>query len=216
MKYKIFVVGPLTNYANWMECDIVDTIEEADLVLFTGGEDVSPSMYGDHTHSTTYYSTSRDNFESKIFEEALKLDKKFIGICRGAQFLCVKSGGKLIQHMNHPSTHLITMYDGSELEVTSSHHQMMYPYNLMPEYTLIGWAEGLSKFHKNGSNEDMKLLDDNKEPEIVYFNNTQSFCIQSHPEWQDINHPTVKRLQELLKYHLEGTLDTYIMKGELV
>lgn len=215
MKYKIYVVGPAVGYANWMKCEIVNNIEEADLVLFTGGEDVTPSLYGEYAHPTTYYNNSRDTSEIKIYEKALKLDKKFIGICRGSQFLCVMSGGKLIQHMSHPSNHMINMYDGEPLEVTSSHHQMMYPFNLPDKhYSILGWTEGLSRMHLGGNNEEM-VLPSNMEPEIVYFKDTWSLCIQSHPEWQGLNHPTVLKLQEILEMHLEGTLEEHL-KEELV
>ena len=41
---KIYVVGGDLNYANWIsDKEFVQTPEEADLVLFTGGEDVHPS-----------------------------------------------------------------------------------------------------------------------------------------------------------------------------
>ena len=45
---KIYVVGFGLHYMSWVNNAIhVENIEEADIVLFTGGEDVSPSLYGE-------------------------------------------------------------------------------------------------------------------------------------------------------------------------
>lgn len=215
MKYKIYVVGPSINYANWMGCELVNTIEESDLVLFTGGEDVHPSLYKEDTNPRTYFNVNRDAEEILYFQKALDLGKKFIGICRGSQFLCAMSGGKLIQHMSHPNFHEITYFNGDILEVTSSHHQMMYPYNLdKNDYILLGWTQNISKYHLGGDDEEMELPN-GIEPEIVYFKNTQSLCIQSHPEWQPSHHPTVNKLRELLGHHLNNTIEDYL-KVELV
>jgi hypothetical protein len=55
MKYKIFVVGPAKHYSDWIyNHELTDVLEEADIVLFTGGEDVDPSLYGCEPHPNTY------------------------------------------------------------------------------------------------------------------------------------------------------------------
>ena len=45
MSRKIYVVGYGRSYANWMQGEIVPDMKDADLVLFTGGEDISSELY---------------------------------------------------------------------------------------------------------------------------------------------------------------------------
>ncbi len=81
---KIFVVGGAINYANFIKgANLVDTLQEADLVLFTGGEDVDPSLYGCKKHSTTYSNIKRDLQEKEIFEQIDPNKQICLGICRG-------------------------------------------------------------------------------------------------------------------------------------
>lgn len=82
-KRKIYVVGNATNYANWMQAELVEDMKNADLVLFTGGEDVSPSLYNSPKHHTTSCSPMRDEYEVKEYKKAKDLGLPCIGICRG-------------------------------------------------------------------------------------------------------------------------------------
>ena len=80
---KVFIVGEAIHYANFLEeAVLVDQIEEAEVVIFTGGEDVDPSLYGCKKHHTTYCNSKRDQEEQEIFK---KITEKQIalGICRG-------------------------------------------------------------------------------------------------------------------------------------
>ena len=69
---NVFVVGRATNYANFIEgAQLVDNPEKADIVLFTGGEDVDPSLYGCEKHSCTYSNIKREaNFPIKYLDKA--------------------------------------------------------------------------------------------------------------------------------------------------
>lgn len=204
---KIYTVGGDGVYTNWMEGSKVRTMDEADLVVFTGGEDVDPALYGENEGYKTYSNPTRDETEIVKYREALKLGKPMVGICRGAQFLCVMNGGKLIQHMSHPSNHLIITSDGKKLEATSTHHQMQYPYNLPEEdYKLLAWASELSHCHFNGDNQQINFpkiafeRNSIKEPEIVLYPKTKCLGIQMHPEYWDPteDHQTIKYLRGLL------------------
>lgn len=80
---KIYVVGSATYYACFLkDVTLTDKLEEADVVLFTGGEDVSPSMYGCKKHRTTYNNLKRDKKEKHIFEK-VKPNQVCLGLCRG-------------------------------------------------------------------------------------------------------------------------------------
>ena len=67
---KIYVVGGANYYAQRIENhELTDDLSTADIVMFTGGEDVDPSMYGCKKHRTTYSNINRDMYEKEIFEK---------------------------------------------------------------------------------------------------------------------------------------------------
>lgn len=89
---KVFVVGSQTGYARFIkDCELVDKQENADVVIFTGGEDVTPSMYGCKKHPTTYCNSDRDKAEKKAFDK-VRPNQLVVGICRGLTMAHVKQG----------------------------------------------------------------------------------------------------------------------------
>jgi GMP synthase-like glutamine amidotransferase len=96
------------------------------LVCFTGGEDVSPDLYG-HRNLASYCGKARDEREVLIFEQARRCKVPMTGICRGSQFLNVMCGGTMVQHMKKShggGLHGCITRDGEDFQVTSTHHQM--------------------------------------------------------------------------------------------
>lgn len=80
---KIYVVGGDVDYASWIENGkVVDNLEDANIVLFTGGEDVDPSIYGKQRYAYTMSNLARDIEEKEIFEK-IKPNQLALGICRG-------------------------------------------------------------------------------------------------------------------------------------
>lgn len=80
---KIYVVGGSVGYASFIKnATITDSLEEADIVLFTGGEDVDPSLYNKTKHAYTMSNLDRDLYEKSIFEQ-VKPTQLCVGICRG-------------------------------------------------------------------------------------------------------------------------------------
>ena len=86
------------------ELDANQMAETCNGFLFTGGQDVSPELYGmkDAT-GTIVASPERDKLESLLLSKALQADKVVLGICRGLQFINVFLGGTLWQDL--PSQH---------------------------------------------------------------------------------------------------------------
>lgn len=81
---NVFVVGGALGYANFLEDVVfVDKVEDAELVIFTGGEDVTPSLYGCRKHPSTYSNAVRDLEEKEIFN-MIKPNQIALGICRGS------------------------------------------------------------------------------------------------------------------------------------
>lgn len=188
-KTKIFIVsneeGTFSDYTNWIDNhEVVDNVEEADLVLFAGGEDVSSYLYNEPRHSTTNNNPHRDHKEEMIFNYARRMDIPMLGICRGSQFLCVMAGGRLVQDQPNPnyihSMNVLTDKGTEKILISSTHHQAQFPYNMPTErYKVIGWTNGLSNYHHDGENNEMHP---EKECEIVYYPGINALGIQGHPE----------------------------------
>lgn len=81
---KIYVVGGNNYYVNFIkDVEIVDNLEDAQLVVFTGGEDVTPSLYGCKKYSTTFCNPRRDKEEWEIFKRINPKTQIVYGCCRG-------------------------------------------------------------------------------------------------------------------------------------
>jgi gamma-glutamyl-gamma-aminobutyrate hydrolase PuuD len=174
--------------------------------MFTGGEDVTPSLYGAKQHPTTYSNLSRDLEEKAVFEK-VKPTQLCIGICRGAQFLCVMNGGKLIQNVNNHAqfgTHPIRgLKYSDDWEITSTHHQMQYPFNLEEsQYAILYYAPRRSQYYEGEGIQEPII-----EPEIVLYKvegKPKCLAIQGHPEMMRSESPTLEMLNKLV--------DTYVIK----
>ena len=63
--------------------------------LFTGGQDVEPSLFGEEKDETCgECCRPRDVMEAKLLHAALRHDKPIFGICRGIQFINAMLGGR--------------------------------------------------------------------------------------------------------------------------
>lgn len=76
-------------------------VDTCDGFLFTGGQDVSPALYGELPDANGGEpNRQRDEMEAFIFSDAvLAKDKPALGICRGIQLFNVLLGGSLYQHL---------------------------------------------------------------------------------------------------------------------
>jgi putative glutamine amidotransferase len=185
---KVYVVGGDVDYVNFIEdVEIVNKLEDAQLVVFTGGEDVTPSFYGCKKYRTTFNNVERDNFEKEIFDKIDPSKQVCYGACRGSQFLCVMNGGKLVQDVNNHAigyTHGIT--DGNKIyQITSTHHQMQYPFDLNDnDYDILYYSYGINSDYYMGDKIDYERIY-YKEPEIVFYHKDglpKCLAVQGHPE----------------------------------
>lgn len=185
--------------------------DKIDLVLFTGGEDVDPSYYGESKGSRTGINRKRDDYEQKyMFSRSTLRQTPKLGICRGAQFLTVMSGGKLIQDVTGhaiSTLHRISFMNGlkSDIEITSTHHQMMNPYEMNEEaFNIIAVSTHFQSSHYlNGEDVGIALPKNFKEPEIVYYPNHLSLAIQGHPEMPHCPSSTTEVCLDLIQNYLK-------------
>ncbi|RPH93033.1 gamma-glutamyl-gamma-aminobutyrate hydrolase family protein [candidate division KSB1 bacterium] len=136
---------------------------QLDGLLFSGGEDVHPSHYGQSVVVDNCTSSEiRDRFELSLVREFLKTRKPVLAVCRGIQLLNTAMGGTLIQdlpvqasQMHHAQkvptaipTHQVRFREDSRLfhifgtaflEINSHHHQAVD--YVAPDLRVTGWSE---------------------------------------------------------------------------
>jgi putative glutamine amidotransferase len=122
-----------------------ETLDSVDGLIFSGGSDLDPELYGEQAHrETDGWIRERDDFELGLMKAALARDVPMLAICRGSQVLNVALGGDLEQHVPdrvqtnvHKETpgvfadHDVAVLPGTKLssilgertDVKSHHHQ---------------------------------------------------------------------------------------------
>lgn len=144
-------------------------LEDVDILLFIGGEDVAPERYSaPRSPELGRVNLERDEFEFKLLEEAKSMKLPMFGICRGCQIINVFFGGTLHQDIPSeitprseakvlhratektakPIRHSVSVKQGSRLEavvgpgdltVNSYHHQSVK--DLAPGFVVSAVAE---------------------------------------------------------------------------
>ena len=80
--------------------DVDATLTVVDGLIFSGGSDLDPELYGDRAHpETDGVVRERDDFELELMRAALARDVPVLAICRGSQMLNVALGGGIEQHV---------------------------------------------------------------------------------------------------------------------
>ena len=127
------------------EDGVDETLEAVHGLIFSGGADIDPDLYGQDPHPETFgIHPERDRAELALLEGALARDMPVLAICRGSQVLNIARGGDLVQHLpdlvgdeKHKRTpgtfgdHDVTLQAGTRLAellgehapVKSHHHQ---------------------------------------------------------------------------------------------
>lgn len=187
------LVHSMMNKAGYLRAN---KMENAEIVIFTGGADVNPKFYGHDPHPTTQCNTARDVDEIRTYGQTTEKQLK-VGICRGAQLLCVLNGGTLYQDVDRHAmygTHDCSYIDEdvgiATFQVTSTHHQMQNPFWPQEglgelDFELWGYAERCC-YRDQETKERNYLTGSVKEHadvEILYWPGSHSLGFQGHPEY---------------------------------
>jgi len=79
---------------------IDETLDALDGLVFSGGADLDPELYGEDPHKETFgVDPARDGAELELLRAALERDLPVLAVCRGSQVLNVALGGDLEQHI---------------------------------------------------------------------------------------------------------------------
>ena len=154
--------------------------EKPDLIVFTDGEDIDPSMYGDVRLKDKKVDASRDKRNCDLYYK-VKLNTLKVGFGRGAHLLAVMSGSYIIQQIeNHDKPHYLSIEGYGNYNVESNHTSMMFPYSInnKENYEVLGWSKNFkSCSYLNGHGEEIDLPMDFLEPEIVKFK-SKALCFE--------------------------------------
>jgi putative glutamine amidotransferase len=121
---------------------VASLLDRFDGIVLSGGPDLDPAGYGDHTRHPELGPTAPtlDAFELALARAALERGTPLVAVCRGAQALNVACGGTLHQHVSGhrqsqiasaPShavrisarSRLAAILGARAVEVNSFHHQ---------------------------------------------------------------------------------------------
>jgi gamma-glutamyl-gamma-aminobutyrate hydrolase PuuD len=188
---------------------LVNSIEDADIIQFTGGADVSPDLYGQEKHPTTFTQRQRDFEDLEAYTRAQGLDKICVGICRGGQFLNIMCGGAMWQDVDgHATGKTHEAYDTrlkESLHVTSTHHQMMIPRQYYGVPFLVA-CETTKKERVSFEGVLIRNTEELLDIEAIYYPEKKVMCYQPHPEYlpdSDMARHFFKSLDFLVE-HAEG------------
>jgi putative glutamine amidotransferase len=82
------------------EDGVAETLDALDGIVFSGGSDLDPELYGHDPHPATFgVHANRDRAELALLGAAIERDMPVLAICRGSQVLNVALGGDLVQHL---------------------------------------------------------------------------------------------------------------------
>ncbi|MGI6177678.1 MAG: gamma-glutamyl-gamma-aminobutyrate hydrolase family protein [Eubacterium sp.] len=171
------------------EENTAELVSHLDGVVFTGGPDVDPALYGeDCIMQLGLLAPKRDVNEKLILNAALKQGKAVLGICRGLQFINTMFGGSLYQDLDTQLGPKID-HDQNEKNYVPSHSV-----NIIPGTPLSEWFDGSSSLKVNSfHHQALKELGEGLSPmaaadpdgfvEAVYAPG-EKFCVgvQWHPE----------------------------------
>jgi putative glutamine amidotransferase len=173
-------------------------IESVDGLLLSGGQGVTPILYGEEplaeVAETDIY---RDQFEIALVKAAQEAGKPVLGICRGMQVINVALGGNLYQdiykqagatekHNQYPTsweipTHHVTTTSGSWLN------------------QILGERFAVNSFHHQGIHQPGKDLtvvaqSDDHVVEGIESANGKIIGVEFHPEMMRAVHPEFQKI----------------------
>ncbi|MDK6369442.1 MULTISPECIES: gamma-glutamyl-gamma-aminobutyrate hydrolase family protein [unclassified Aerococcus] len=170
-------------------------LDLVDAVIFTGGQDLSPHLYGEEPgFKLQNISHERDIFEMAVFHSAWKRKLPILGVCRGMQLMNVSLGGSLyqdlsenpdvrIQHVQKSATNIAT--HSIQVKPNSWISQSYFDGDLVNSYHHQGVkkvADALqaTAWSPDGVVEAIEAKDDD------HF----AVGVQFHPEWHHAHGPS--------------------------
>ncbi len=195
---NIIIISPIQD----LDC-IRKTLSFVDGVVISGGNDINPIYYNENPiYKLDRYYNCRDEFEIKVFNEAINMSIPVLGVCRGMQIGNVALGGTLyqdiyeqgvakIKHLN--SEHYDSCEHFINIEKNSflfyAHNKKRIVVNSIHHQAIKDLGVGLKVIAKS----DDGII------EGVELENGKFFGVQFHPE-RDLEN---KFYYDIFKYFVE-------------
>lgn len=190
---SVYLAGPPHETRRFIDmfsrarCRAAESPEMADLVVFAGGDDISPELYGEkveNRHMQTHFNRQRDVDDVKLFLKCLEEGIPMFGVCRGLQFLHAANGGRVYQHVDgHHGDHSIWDIQSKRTidKVSSVHHQMCIFDPKIEGVELLATGHSSTSRWKNAA---IHQTGKSADVEALFYRDTCSFGVQGHPEYQ--------------------------------
>jgi putative glutamine amidotransferase len=165
-----------------------DYARNLDALVLQGGNDISPSLYGeDRSEKTWRTDLARDEYELKLIQAFLNEGKPILGICRGMQLINTFFGGSLYQDLE---SSLNLKHYSSELYERFTHKIEFQAGGFLDSiYGSLGGQNLVNSIHhqaikKIGRDLSVEAFAEDKTIEAIRWNgNSFILGVQWHPEF---------------------------------
>lgn len=191
------IILPLTENENEIR-QVTDLVQG---VLFTGGHDVSPHIYGEEAiNGSVICCDIRDKMEHIVLDISLEQNKSVLGICRGIQFINAALGGTLYQDLPSQYSSNVEHHQNPPYDIPV--HEV-YIQNNTPLYELIGKEKiNVNSYHHQAVKtiapslvpmaiSSDKLIEGLYRPDKKFF-----WAVQWHPEFSYKNDEMQRKIFE--------------------
>lgn len=184
--------------------------EMCDGILFTGGQDVAPQLYGEEISAECGETCEmRDCMERILFEKVYEEDKPAFGICRGIQFINVMMGGSLYQDIAAEYEQCGSKVLTGEKDLVEHHMEPPYDHvchevlieRKTPLYQLLGKDKiGVNSYHHQAVKRLGKALipmaysEDGLVEAVACKDRSFIWAVQWHPEFNYEKEETSQKL----------------------
>lgn len=177
------VIIPLTEDTTLIE----ETLNKIDALILPGGEDISPSMYGEApSKNLGEVNLPRDQWEDMVLTLAVKKGLPILGICRGMQMTNVHFGGTLYQDLPTEMPQSVVRHNQRVPRTIATHEVKV------DKHSFLGKVTGKEKLEVNTFHHQavkkvapgFKVVATAPDGVIEAMESTQYpiVCVQFHPE----------------------------------
>lgn len=155
-----------------------EKLNRNDVVIFPGGEDISPSIYNGKKELSYGVNERRDKVEKEVFKVAMESGARLIGVCRGHQLILAMLGASLVQDLYHPDPHYIKVLTEEFFKyfespvVNSLHHQGVSVENAEKVINVVAEYKGISEMCVDNSE---RIITVQFHPEFMMNENSLKF-----------------------------------------
>lgn len=172
--------------------------ENFDKLLLTGGEDITPDLYGEEMlPELGTVDTERDLFEIKLIKAFLAKNKSIFGICRGLQILNVFFEGSLYQDYSYFNENSYIHTHNSYKEII---HSVDFNGDFFKNIFNVDKFKVNSHHHqfikKLGENLEITAISEDGIIEGIKHKQYDVFAVQWHPEMIFDKHPIQLKIGE--------------------